>query len=122
MHCCIQQTANSTHPNTYLYLNLIVIEQHKHKHTKSITYRIIFNSNEFLIYTPDENIETSKMYFPRDFTDYVLLNYIRIITFLVLVGPRKTKMPCRHILFVTRRFSIEMFAPRWLKMYQYTFE
>ena len=34
----------------------------------------------------------------------------------------RNKLPCRHILCLTGKCSIEMVAPRWLKMYQYSFE
>ena len=83
----------------------------------------MFNANKYSIYTPDENIETVKNVLPMGLYRLRTVKLYQNHYISCSCGlPVRRKIPCRHILFVMRRFSIEMIAPRWLKMYQYDFE
>ena len=81
------------------------------------------DTDRYLVYTPDDNIEPVKNILPPRFyrlrTDKIIKNYFLSCSCGFAV---REKMPCRHMLYITKSFSIENFHPFWLKMFQYTFE
>ena len=81
------------------------------------------DTDRYLVYTPDDNIEPVKNILPPRF---YRLRHVKIIENCFLHCSCgfavRQKMPCRHMLYITKSFSIENFHPRWLKMFQYTFE
>ena len=76
--------------------------------------------NEYCVYTPDQP-ETAKNLIPH----FYRMRKVRNINdkyFACSCGlPSRMKIPCRHILSVVGDYTIEMFALRWLIIYQHAF-
>ena len=79
------------------------------------------NNNEYCVYFPDD-MKPKRGIIPA----FYRLRRVKCINnkyFTCSCGlPSRMKLPCRHIMTIIGRYSIEMFALRWLIFYQHAFE
>ena len=80
-----------------------------------------YDKDMFWVYTPDNESEQKKSLPPR----YFLLRYLKIVKDKYLNCScgysSRNKIPCRHILSITKQYKEYMSGIRLLKIFQYTF-
>ena len=84
---------------------------------------IQYDKDTFYIHTPDKKIGQVKNVLPPRFSRLRKVCFDKTKDLSCSCGYSvRNKLPCRHILYLTGKCSMEMVAPRWMKMYQYAFE